>query len=339
MEKKGIVMLSGGLDSVSATHLLMSQGIDLLALHFVLPFVSGLGLEHKKIRYYADALGVKLRIIEEGEEYIQMIKDPRYGFGKNANPCVDCRIHRLQKAKKIMEQEGASFIATGEVIGQRPMSQRVDIMSVIEKRAGLEGYLLRPLCAKLLPPTMAEKTGIVDREKLMEISGRSRKAQLEYAGKNGLKHTAPAGGCALTNIGTANRFMELVNHDPGFDLEDFKLLAYGRHFRLSKTTKLIVCRNDHENQIFEKLASKEDYLMDVVGHSGPYGLLRGNDAMMFIELSGGIVAHYSKAKDLPTTEIRVLHNEEYSTMQTTPVTDSLCASMRIGERGFEVKSE
>ena len=192
------------------------------------------------VRSYAEALGVPLMMIEEGDEFIDMIRDPHFGFGKNANPCVDCRIHRLIKAKKIMEDEGASFIATGEVVGQRPMSQRLDCMASIEERSGLKGLLVRPLSAKLLEPTIPEVNGIINRDELFDLSGRSRKPQLAYAAKHGLIHSAPAGGCILTNEETAKRFVELSSSKPQFTLTDFKLLAYGRHFRLESGLTLLL---------------------------------------------------------------------------------------------------
>src|SRR5512136_935976 len=158
---QGIVMFSGGLDSVCATHLLLSQGLRLKALYFMLPFYAGLGIESRAVKAAAEKLGVPLQIIEEAEEYLAVVKNPEFGFGKNANPCVDCRIHRLITAKKIMEAEGASFIATGEVVGQRPMSQRMDCLHKIENHAGLKGYLVRPLSAKLMPPTFAEQKDMI----------------------------------------------------------------------------------------------------------------------------------------------------------------------------------
>jgi tRNA U34 2-thiouridine synthase MnmA/TrmU len=179
-------MFSGGLDSVMAAHLLKSQGLDVTALHFLLPFYSGLGRRPRQVEEYAAALGVPLRVEEEGEEYLAMFREPAFGYGKNANPCVDCRIHRLKKAARIVEETGAICLATGEVVGQRPMSQKLHTMQQVEKLSGLQGKLLRPLSAKLLAPTDAEEAGIIDREKLSDISGRSRTVRLAYAKLHGL---------------------------------------------------------------------------------------------------------------------------------------------------------
>ena len=182
-----IVMFSGGLDSTIAVHLLKQQGIDVTALYFVLPFESGLDFDHAAVKRYANGLSVPLRIEEEGEGFLDMVSSPDFGYGKHANPCIDCRIHRLKKAKGIMDEIGASFIVTGEVIGQRPKSQRKDSLILIERKAGLEGILLRPLSAQLLEPTIPETKGWVDRSKLLAISGRGRKEQLAYSKKYGLK--------------------------------------------------------------------------------------------------------------------------------------------------------
>jgi len=253
---KVLVMFSGGLDSVVAVHLLKSQGLDVTALHFVLPFYAGIDSEQEEVRKYADVLGVPLRIVEEGEEFLEMVRDPRFGYGKNANPCIDCRIHRVMKAARIMEEVGAVCLATGEVVGQRPMSQKLHALRKIEKLAGLKGKLLRPLSAKLLEPTEVEIAGIVDRERLLDIAGRGRSVQLAYARKHGLMHGTPAGGCILTNIETGARFIDMAAHDPQYSLVDFKLLAYGRHFRTSPKYRVIVSRDDGENEALEKIYSE-----------------------------------------------------------------------------------
>ncbi|MDR2693378.1 MAG: hypothetical protein LBB74_04090 [Chitinispirillales bacterium] len=250
---KIIVMYSGGLDSTIAVHLLKSQGLDVTALHFRMPFNVGAGTSPNEVMGYADALGVPLRVEEEGEEFVEMVRNPRFGYGKNANPCIDCRIHRLKSAARIVEEVGAVCLATGEVAGQRPMSQKLYTLMRIEKHAGLKGKLLRPLSAKLLPPTEAEVAGIIDREKLLDISGRSRAVQLAYSKQHGLRHSSPGGGCLLTNVETAARFNELMARNPRFTLEEFKLLAYGRHFRRPSGYRVIVSRDGDENDRIEKI--------------------------------------------------------------------------------------
>ena len=327
---QGIVLFSGGLDSVCATHLLLSQGLKLKALHFVLPFYSGLGMPHGQVRAAAGKLGVPLQIIEEGEEYLTVVKNPVFGFGKNANPCVDCRIHRLSAAKKIMEAEGASFIATGEVVGQRPMSQRMDCLHKIENHAGLKGYLIRPLSAKLLPPTVAEEKGIINREKLLSIAGRGRKEQLAYARSHGLVHGTPAGGCTLTNERTAERFNDLIRFTPDFDLEDFRLIAYGRHFRLSPACKLIVGRDDADNIALAAVASPADsllYLPD--GIPGPLGILRGAPVQEFTSKAASLFARYTKFRNEKSCSVILKSSGDEQTIEALPATDEECARLRI----------
>jgi tRNA-specific 2-thiouridylase len=326
----GIVMFSGGLDSVCATHLLMSQGLSVKAVYFSLPFYTGFGLEYRQVRKAAEKLGVPLEIVEEGEEFLGVVKSPEFGFGKNANPCVDCRIHRLGKAKKIMEAEGAAFIATGEVVGQRPMSQRMDCLHKIENHAGLKGLLLRPLSAKLLPPTLAETSGMVDREKLLNISGRGRKEQLAYARKYALIHGAPAGGCILTNVKTAERFMDLSRHAPDFTLEDFRLLAWGRHFRLSPSCKLVVGRDDGENHVLQKIASAEDRVLRLPGDiPGPLGIVRGSDADSLVPAAASLFGRYTRFKDDVRCVVDVVWGEKKESVEVKPATDEQCASCRL----------
>ena len=321
----GLVMFSGGLDSVVTAHVLKSQGLSIKAVHFVLPFHSGIGYEHKAVRSYAEALGVPLIIVEEGEEYIEMIRDPHFGFGKNANPCVDCRIHRLTKAKKIMESEGASFIATGEVVGQRPMSQRLECLASIEERSGLKGLLIRPLSAKLLEPTIPEVKGIINRNALFDFYGRSRKRQLAYAEKHGLIHSTPAGGCILTNEETAKRFIELSSLKPQFTLTDFKLLAFGRHFRLDSGAKLVIARTDAENFIIEKLVGSDGVILDMAQIPGPLGVITGDFSDKEVTLAASMIARYSKARLHDKVAVKVYTKGVESILDVKPADEQVCS--------------
>ncbi len=325
----GIVMFSGGLDSVIAAHLLKNQGLQIKALHFVLPFYSGLGGSYKEVRRYADALEIPIRIEEEGEEFLDMVLDPDFGYGKNANPCMDCRIERLKKAEKIMKEEGASFIATGEVVGQRPMSQRMDCLHRIEKRANLKGVLLRPLSARLLPSTIVETQGLVDRERLLAISGRSRKVQLEYAREYGLIHDTPAGGCLLTHADPARRFNELVSQNQEIFLNDFKLLAWGRHFRLSSSCKVIVSRNESENNILEKIVAAEDYYMYMSEIPGPVAILRGICTDDEISAAASVLVRFSKARNTGKVKVKVFHKESTFLKEVESANDQYCQALRI----------
>ncbi|MBD3344795.1 MAG: DUF814 domain-containing protein [Chitinivibrionales bacterium] len=326
---KCLVMFSGGLDSVIAAHLLKEQGCDVAALHFVLPFESGVGKEHATIRSLADSIAIPLILVEEAEEFLPMIKNPRFGYGKHANPCLDCRIHRIRKAKEIMDREGSRFIATGEVVGQRPMSQRMECLNAIAKRSGLEGLLLRPLSAKLLAATIPEQKGWVDREKLLGIHGRGRKEQLAYAKKHGLAHLPPAGGCMLTQAATARRFTDLRDATPHFSLADFKLLAYGRHFRMSPQVKLVVGRNEKENEILTMLAQKEDCFITPDNIPGASALLKGPLSSDQIQTAAAITARFSKAKDKKTAHLIITQNGATRTIEVTPANEELYDKMRI----------
>lgn len=327
--KKCIIMFSGGLDSVIATHLLKQQGIDVTALHFVLPFASGLGFGHRVVEERAEALSVPLRIEEEGEEFLKMICDPDFGYGKWVNPCIDCRIHRLKKAKVIMGEISASFIATGEVIGQRPMSQRKDCLILIEKKAELKGLLLRPLSAQLLEPTIPESNGWVDRSKLLAIKGRSRKEQIAYAEKYGLKHGAPAGGCVLTEKEVANRFVELKKQEEKISLNDFKLLAYGRHFRISPKSRIIVGRYKGENDIIEKLFKNDDIRFEMAEITGPVGLGRGDFSKDDMHKAASLLARYSKDRNKSSVVVSIVREGITENISVKPAHDDLSNKCRI----------
>ncbi len=326
---KCLCMFSGGLDSVVAAHLLKSQGVEVIALHFVLPFQSGVGLEHRDVRRAADVLGIELRIEEEDERFLAMLRSPEFGYGKNVNPCVDCRIHRIQKAAAIMHEIGAAFIATGEVVGQRPMSQKKNTMGAISKRAGVKGLLVRPLSAQVLEPTIPEREGWVDRSRLLDISGRGRKQQLAYARRHRLYHGAPGGGCLLTEKEVARRYRDLEEHQPKFNLNDFKLLAYGRHFRLSSLCRLIVGRNHAENIAISNLALPADYRIRMSAIEGPTGLARGVSGVEQLTAAASIVARYSKDRNKQSTSLAVHHEGAESIVTVTPADESLCDRLRV----------
>ncbi len=251
-----IALLSGGLDSALAISLVMRQGIEVTALHFA-SFFSPLDVtsEDSPVRMLAKNLGVPLIVMQKGEDFLDIIRNPRYGLGKNLNPCIDCRIYTLIKAKKLMEDLGGSFIVTGEVAGQRPMSQRKHTMQLIDKRSGCEGLILRPLSAKVLPVTIPETEGWVDRERLLGITGRGRKTQLALAEELKLTgYSPPAGGCLLTDPGFARRLKDLLEDTMDISKSDLQLLRLGRHIRLRPGLKIVVGRNEDENNRIAGLA-------------------------------------------------------------------------------------
>lgn len=274
MNNKAIVLLSGGLDSILATRLMLEQGIDVLCVNFYVEFAvcGGKSLEGAAAGA-ARMLGVSLQTIDITAEYLEMFRSPRHGYGANMNPCVDCKILMLKKAKEMLIQTGASFLVTGEVLGERPMSQRKDALNIIEKQAGVRGILLRPLSAKLLEPTLPEKEGVVDREKLLDIKGRSRKPQIELAAKFSIKeYPNPAGGCLLTDPGFTNRVKDLIKRDE-LNIENLRLLKTGRHFRIDDA-KLVVGRDEDENVVLQQIALGTDIVLKFKDIQGPLALLR-----------------------------------------------------------------
>lgn len=298
MNKKAVALLSGGLDSILATRMVLEQGIEVHAINFMTTFCTCTrkGCQHAATQA-AQTLKIPLKIINTTEEFLGIITKPRHGYGSHMNPCIDCRILTFGKAKIYMQEIGASFIITGEVLGERPMSQRKDAILLIEKEVGLKGLILRPLSAKLFEPTIPEKEGIVDRGKLLDISGRSRKPQISLAKGFGINdYPCPAGGCLLTDPGFAKRIKELMKHD-SLNLDDVKLLKFGRHFRLSEAAKLVVGRDEEENKILLSLVSEKDICFKLKDHQGPFSILRGAAGEDSISSAARIVAHHSKFKN------------------------------------------
>jgi tRNA-specific 2-thiouridylase len=303
---KANALPSGGLDSTLAAKIVLDLGIELEALNFLTVFCTCTtrGETCLASQKAVDALGIPLKVLNVSEEYLHVVKNPRHGYGSNMNPCIDCRIFMMKKAKAYMESTGASFLVTGEVLGQRPMSQRRDTMRLIEKEAGLEGFILRPLSAKFLPESIPEKEGWVGREKLLKIEGRSRKPQIQLADQYGIRdYPCPAGGCLLTDPGFAKRMKDLLRYVPDFSLNDVHLLKVGRHFRLSPKLKLVVGRNEEENQKIQTFSEEEDILLKLFRFPGPLSLLRGEAGEGDIEKAAAITARYSKSKDLKEVKV------------------------------------
>jgi tRNA U34 2-thiouridine synthase MnmA/TrmU len=292
---KALALLSGGLDSTLAVKLMLDEGLDVEAVNFVSPFClcrkGGCGALE-----VAKHLNVPLKTINVGEEYLKIVRKPRFGYGKNMNPCIDCRIFMLKKAKKYARETGASFIFTGEVLGQRPMSQRRKILGIIEKEAGLEGKILRPLSAKLLPPTEVEKKGLVNRETLLGIEGRSRKKQIGLAQELKVtEYSCPAGGCLLTYREFASKLKDLFEHKKRVSLKDVRLLKVGRHFRSGKN-KIIVGRNEAENGLLLRMKMANDYCFEAQNCGSPTTLLQGPKTRTAVKRAAELTAYYSDRK-------------------------------------------
>ena len=290
---KAIALLSGGLDSILAIKVITNQGVEVEAVHFSSVFHED-QKDSAPIESTAETLGVPVKILDISEELFEIVKKPRHGYGSNMNPCIDCHAFMFRKAGGYMKEAGASFLITGEVLGERPMSQRKNALRIVEKDSGMEGLILRPLSAKLLEPTIPEKNGWVDRERLLAIEGRSRKPQIELAKRFGIdKYPTPAGGCLLTDKGFSARIRDLMQRKPGFTVRDVGLLKVGRHFKIADNTRLVVGRDKEENSRLLKAASDGDVFFYPVKTKGPIALGMGLFTEGNIITASGIIARYS----------------------------------------------
>ncbi|HSA97825.1 MAG TPA: tRNA (5-methylaminomethyl-2-thiouridylate)-methyltransferase [Candidatus Nitrosotenuis sp.] len=302
-KRKVVALLSGGLDSQLAVKMMQSQGFEVSAVAIKTPFCDfdcgrGCGFE---IRERADTLGVNLKTVYLGDEYIEMLKNPKHGFGSGMNPCIDCRSMMFKAAKKHMDEIGADFIISGEVLGQRPMSQHGPALKTIEKESELEGYIVRPLSGALLPKTIPEENGLIKRENLGMVRGRTRRMQLQMAQEYGIENPPNAGGgCLLTDPTFAIRAKDLFSHTDTPTTNDIDLLKIGRHFRLDKTTKIVVGRNQDENNMIKALALPNDIVFYAKDHVGPNTLLRGDNVESHKQITAAITLRYSDApKETP----------------------------------------
>ncbi len=293
MKAKAIALFSGGLDSILAVKVIQEQGIDVLAITFVTPFFGA-----KKSIEAAKRIGLPLLPIDITEEHLAMLKAPKYGYGRNMNPCIDCHVLMLKIAGDKMEELGADFLFTGEVLGQRPMSQGKQSLHVVVKNSGYNGYILRPLSANLLPETIPETEGKVDRKKLLDIQGRGRKRQMEMAKAYGItSYSTPAGGCLLTDPMFSKRLKDLFENQKDYKIRDIELLKSGRHIRLSEKTKIIVGRNKNDNTNIQNLSEDEDTIITMKDFPGPTVLIPyGCDEKTF-DTAAAICTLYSDAPD------------------------------------------
>jgi tRNA-specific 2-thiouridylase len=324
---RALGLFSGGLDSILAVKLMLEQGIDVVALNFVSPFC--LFEKGCDVAEAAMQLGVRVKFVDVGGEYLRMVRKPKHGYGRHMNPCVDCRIFILKKAKKIAKEVGASFIFTGEVLGERPMSQHFQAMRLIAEEAGLKGKILRPLSARLLPETVMEKEGLVDREKLLGIRGRSRKPQIKLAEEYGIKvYPSPAGGCLLTCKEYAEKLRDLFGHRRRCSVADVALLRVGRHFRLGEN-KIIVGRNEAENKVLTVEKGRSDYYFEVPGVGSPITVLQGAKTEEAVRVAAELTAFYA---DVAGGEVTVKFGKERldrSVVVSVPSWDEV-DSLRVG---------
>ena len=297
MPKKVVALLSGGLDSQLAVKMMQKQGFEVSAVAIKTPFCDfdcgrGCGFE---IRQRADDLNVNLKTVYLGDEYLEMLKKPKHGRGAGFNPCIDCRAMMFDAAKEHMAEIGAEFVISGEVLGQRPMSQHSKALRTIEKETNLEGKIVRPLSGGLLPKTDPEKQGLIRRQDLGMIRGRTRANQLRMAKEYGIQDPPNAGGgCLLTDPSFGRKAADLFEHTKDPTINDVELLKVGRHFRLDESTKLITGRNKDENLAIQSLALPKDLLLEVKNIMGPTSLIRGDTSDP--RLAAAITVRYSDAQ-------------------------------------------
>jgi tRNA U34 2-thiouridine synthase MnmA/TrmU len=326
----GIGLLSGGLDSILAIRVLRDQNIHIEAAAFITPFFGP-----ENAQKAAAMLKVPLHVIDFTEAHLEMLKHPKHGYGSAMNPCIDCHALMFQEAGKRMQEWGADFLFSGEVLGERPMSQNKNSLKTVARESGYEEYILRPLSAKLLPMTKPELEGKVDRERLLDFQGRSRKPQMELARQYGItEFPEPAGGCRLTEPNFSKRLKDLMQQNENFSVRDIELLKVGRHVRLSEKIKCIVGRNELENNKIEELRRPEDILIAPEEIPGPAVLIPALESGSLLSpelimLAASICARYSDATAGTAVEINILQNEKSDKISALPCAPGLTEELII----------
>jgi tRNA-specific 2-thiouridylase len=299
---RALGLCSGGLDSMLSGILLRKQGIAVRWITFETPFFSS-----EKAEQASKTTGIPLMVENITPVFLKMLTNPHCGYGKNMNPCMDCHALMFNLAGSIMKEKGFDFLFSGEVLGQRPMSQTMNSLRYVEKKSGFEGYILRPLSAKKLPETIPEQQGLVNSELLLDISGRSRKPQMKLAKEFGIKnYPSPAGGCLLTDKGYASRLKDLFDHQDTYDERELHLLKHGRHLRLNDTIKIIVGRTQKDNENIQKYYDpNSDTIIKVKTFPGPIVLMPNDGSKDVRLLAASICAGYSKAPEITPVEVSV----------------------------------
>lgn len=322
---KALCIFSGGLDSLLAAELIRVQGISVQGLFFETPFFpSG------RARKSASNIKLPLKVIDITKRHLEIVKSPRHGYGGNMNPCIDCHMLMLRKAAELLEAEGAGFVISGEVLGQRPMSQNRSSMNMVAAESGLGNLLLRPLSAKRLAPTVPEENGWVRRDLLMDIEGRSRKPQMALAEKLGIgDYPSPAGGCLLTEKAFSRRLRRLFSHSPHPDPSEIERLKLGRHFGLGPGTTLIVGRNKKENEALPPLIRTGDVVMKPVSVPGPTAILTGPVSSKLLDLATDITVAYSDSEPYGSVEMKVVREGKEECLSVVPRPKNLFKTMMI----------
>ena len=301
MMSKALGLLSGGLDSSLAALCLKRQGIEVTGVAFVTPFFTS-----SKAEQASRMMEIPLIIKNISDVHLDMVKNPRYGYGKNMNPCIDCHAMMFRLAGEIMVERGFDFLFSGEVLGQRPMSQNANALRSVANYSGHPDRILRPLSAKILPVTPMEEEGLVDRDRLLDIQGRSRKRQEALAKEWQLTDfPSSGGGCLLTEIHFSDRLRDLFDHQPECTVNDVELLKVGRQFRLSERAKLTLGRHQSDNEAIRAVANESHMLLRTLGVTAPLGVVSGHPEEEDLKTAGAIVASYSKGKDQPEIEVLV----------------------------------
>ena len=306
MPTRCLALLSGGLDSMLAIRLMQEQDIEVEAVNFKTIF----SCCQDDAGQAARDLGVRLTVIDQDDDYLKLVRKPVHGYGKGANPCVDCRIYMFQRSIAVMDEVGAQFVVSGEVVGQRPMSQKRRDLDIISRMSQLEDRLLRPLSAKILPPTRPEREGYVDRRLLYGFTGRSRKGLIELANQFGFRNIpSPSTGCTLTEKQFSHKVFDLIQLDPDNTRWDFELLRIGRHFRFDRHIKIVIGRNQADNQTLRYIHGLEEarstVLLNPENFPGSLGLIVGKPTDAAIEQAGALILKYSNRHDPDNALIRV----------------------------------
>ena len=323
---RALGLCSGGLDSMLAALVLREQGIEVQWICFETPFFSA-----DKARQAARQTGVDLAIEDITPVYLDMLRNPPAGYGKYMNPCMDCHTLMFKLAGERMKSEGYDFLFSGEVLGQRPMSQTTSSLSYVEKHSGLRGYILRPLSARLLAETLPEQQKLVDRQRLLGLSGRGRKDQIRIAARFGIStYPTPAGGCLLTDRGYSRRLRDLFDHQDRYNRSDLDLLKFGRHLRLSPSAKLIVARNQRENEQISAYVDLDRHItLKVIEHPGPQAVLVGRHRQTVIPRAAAICTGYSKASGLERVSVSVRFNNGAQTIEVAPIRPAAVADLLL----------
>ncbi len=313
---KVVALFSGGLDSTLALRLMLEQGVRVLALNFVSPFCKCNPRNSGGCRLAATVarnMGVELRVMSKGLDYLRIVERPRFGYGRGLNPCIDCRVYMLRKAAEVMREIGAVCVVTGEVLGQRPMSQHRRALDLIERESGLAGRLLRPLSAHHLPATIPEREGLIHREKMLDLSGRRRSPQLAMAKARGLEgFGCPSGGCLLTDPTIARRLQDVFDRCTAWDERDARLTTLGRHFRLHPGLKVILGRDAEENARLEQMAGPLP-VVSFTRDPGPIAVLRGDCGEGDLATVGRLLRHFAPKATGECIEVCRKHDGQETT--------------------------